>query len=252
ERHLRKVNSSVAVEGIVADLNYTNVQRLLEGIDLIVDGLDNLETRYILNDASLKHGVPWIYGAAIASQGMTMTVIPGETPCLRCAFPDLPDAGSTLTCDTAGVISAAPMIIASLQFVEAVKLLTGRRAELRPGLTVLDVWDGSTYSFVPERSETCPACHGRYEFLEARSGTRTTSLCGQNSVQVLSTAAGKLSLGEVAGRLEHLGPVSYSRFMLRFEVDGHEIVLFPDGRAIVKGTTDETVARALYAQYVGA
>jgi len=252
EQHLRKVNSSVEVEGIVADVNYTNVQRLLQGADLIVDGLDNLETRYLLNDAALKHGVPWIYGAAVTTQGMTMTVIPGETPCLRCAFPTLPEPGSTLTCDTAGVISSAPMIVASLQFVEAVKLLVGHKDQLNRGLTILDVWDGSTHQFVPERSETCPACHGDYEFLEAKSGMKTTSLCGQNSVQVLNAAAGSLSFPELARRLEHLGSVSHSSFMLRFDADGHEIVVFPDGRAIIKGTSDETLARGLYSQYVGA
>ena len=252
ERHLRRVNSSVEVEGVVADLNYANAQRLLQGADLIVDGLDNLETRYLLNDAALKYGIPWIYGAAIATEGMTMTVIPGETPCLRCVFPTLPEPGSTLTCDTGGVISSAPMIIASLQFVEAVKMLVGHIDQLNPGLRVLDVWDGSTYQFTPERSDTCPACHGNYEFLDAKSGTKTTSLCGQNSVQVISSAAGNLSFPELAQRLEHLGSVSYSGFMLRFEANGHEIVVFPDGRAIIKGTSDETVARGLYAQYVGA
>jgi len=252
ERHLRRVNSSVEVEGVVADLNYANAQRLLQGVDLIVDGLDNLETRYLLNDAALKYGIPWIYGAAIATEGMTMTVIPDETPCLRCVFPALPEPGSTLTCDTGGVISSAPMIVASLQFVEAVKLLVGHIDQLNPGLSVLDVWDGSTYRFIPERSDTCPACHGDYEFLDAKSGTKTTSLCGQNSVQVISSAVGTLSFPELARRLEHLGSVSHSGFMLRFEANGHEIVVFPDGRAIVKGTSDETVARGLYAQYVGA
>ncbi len=252
ERHLRKVNSSVQVEGIVEDVNFTNVQRLVQGADLIVDGLDNLETRYLLNDAALKHGIPWIYGAAIATQGMTMTVIPGETPCIRCAFPTLPEPGSTLTCDTAGVISSAPMIVASLQFVEAIKLLVGHRDQLIPGLTVLDVWDGSTYRFVPERSDTCLACRGEYEFLDATTGMKTTSLCGQNSVQVLNAATGKLSFPELAQRLEHLGPVSYNSFMLHFEANGHEIVVFADGRAIIKGTSDETLARGLYSQYVGA
>ena len=251
ERHLSEVNSSVTVEGIVADLNYTNVQRLLHGADLIVDGLDNLEGRYLLNDAALKYGVPWVYGAAIATEGMTMTVIPGETPCIRCAFPTLPEPGSTLTCDTAGVISSAPVIIASMQFVEAVKLLVGRKDQLIPGLNVVDVWDGSTYRFVPERSSTCPACHGTYEFLDAKSAMKTTSLCGQSSVQVLSAAAGSLSFPELARRLEHLGPVSFNSFMLRFDANGHEMVVFPDGRAIVKGTSDETVARGLYAQYIG-
>jgi len=251
ERHLRKVNSSVEIEGIVEDVNYTNVQRLVQGVDLIVDGLDNLETRYLINDAALKYGIPWVYGAAIASHGMTLSILPGETPCLRCIFPHLPEPGSTLTCDTAGVISAAPFIIASLQFVEAVKILTGARDQVIRTLTVMDVWDGTTYHLEVERSATCPTCQGMYEFLQAQSGTKTASLCGQNSVQVLNSKAGRLSFSEMARRLEPLGTVSYNDFMLRFAADGYEMVVFPDGRAIVKGTSDQATARGLYAKYVG-
>lgn len=251
EQHLRKVNSSVHVEGIVEDINYTNIQRLVHGVDLIIDGLDNLETRYLLNDASLKYGVPWIYGAAIATHGMTLNVVPGETACLRCIFPLLPEPGSTLTCDTAGVISAAPTIVASLQFVEAVKFLIGARDQLSRALTILDVWDGSTYRLEVERSGSCPACGGKYEFLEARTGTRTTSLCGQNSVQVLNPSTGRVSFEELGRRLEAMGQVSYNSFMLRFTVEGHEMVVFPDGRAIVKGTSDQVLAKALYAKYIG-
>ena len=252
ERYLRKVNSSVVVEGIVEDVNYTNIQRLMQGADLIVDGLDNLETRYLINDASLKYGVPWVYGAAIATYGMTMTIIPGETPCLRCVFPSLPGPGLTLTCDTAGVITATPMAVASLQFVEVIKILTGDRDSINRSLILMDVWDGTLDRFAVHRSAECPSCHGRYEFLEGDSGTRTTSLCGQNAIQVLNLEAGRLSFQDLAKRLERLGQVSYNDFMLRFTTDGHEMVVFPDGRAIVKGTPDEAVAKGLYAKYIGA
>lgn len=252
ERHLRKVNSSVEIEGIVEDINYTNIQRLAQGVDLIVDGLDNLEARYLINDAALKHEIPWVYGAAISTHGMMMNVIPGKTPCLRCIFPKMPEAGSTLTCDTAGVISAAPFIVASLQFVEAVKILIGAEDQISRALTVIDVWDGSSYHLEVERSDACPTCGGTYEFLQAQAGTKTTSLCGQNAVQVLNPSASSLSFSELAGRLEHLGTVSYNNFMFRFAVDGHEMVVFPDGRAIVKGTNDEAAARGLYAKYIGA
>ena len=251
ERHLRKVNSAVEVEGIVEDVNYTNVQRLIQGVDLIVDGLDNLETRYLINDAALKHEIPWVYGAAIATLGMTMNIIPGEGPCLRCVFPTLPEPGTTLTCDTAGVISSAPFVVGSLQFAEAVKILIGAKESLNRAITVLDVWDGRFYHLEVERSESCPSCGGRYEFLEAPSGTRTTSLCGQNAVQVLNPRAGRLSFQELARRLEPLGAVLWNEFMLRFTADGHEMVVFPDGRAIVKGTSDEATARGIYAKYIG-
>ena len=252
ERHLKRVNSEVEIEGIVEDINYTNIQRLIQGVDLIIDGLDNLEARYLINDAALKQGVPWVYGAAIATHGMTMNVIPGKTACLRCIFPNLPEAGSTLTCDTAGVISAAPFIVASLQFVEAVKILIGAEDQISRALTVIDVWDGNTYRLEVECSDACPSCGGKYEFLQAGTSTKTTSLCGQNAVQVLTPSAGRLSFSELARRLEPLGTVSYNDFMLRFAVDGHEMVVFPDGRAIVKGTSDEAMAKGLYAKYIGA
>jgi adenylyltransferase/sulfurtransferase len=241
----------VQVEGIVEDINYTNIQRLMRDVDLVIDGLDNLETRYLLNDAALRYNKPWIYGAAVATQGMTMNVIPGETPCLRCIFPSLPEAGTTLTCDTAGVIASAPIIVASLQFVEALKFLTGAKDQLSRALSVIDVWDGGTYRLEVERSATCPTCGGNYEFLQAQSGTRATSLCGQNAVQVLNTSGGKLSFPDLARRLSNLGTVSYNDFMFRFTVDGHEMVLFPDGRAIVKGTNDQPFAKGLYAKYIG-
>ena len=251
EIYLRKVNSSVEVEGIVDDMNYANVQRLVQGMDLIVDGLDNLETRYLINDAALKFGIPWIYGAAIATSGMTMTVLPGESPCLRCVFPQLPEQGSTLTCDTAGVISSAPFMIASLQFVEAVKILVGARSQINPTLFSMDIWDGTIDRLEVKRSDSCPACQGTYEFLDANFGTKTDALCGQNSVQVLNPSEGRLSFHELARRLEPLGIVSFSDFMLRFTADGYEMVVFPDGRAIFKGTADPAVARGLYSKYIG-
>ena len=252
EQHLRKVNSSVEVEGIVEDVNYTNIQHLVQGVDLIIDGLDNLETRYLVNDAALKYGIPWVYGAAIATYGMTMNILPKETPCLRCVFPVLPEPGTTLTCDTAGVISSAPFIVGSLQFAETVKILIGAREQVNRGMTVLDVWDGSFRRLKVDSLEACPSCRGRYDFLQAQWGTKTTSLCGQNAVQVLNPKAGRLSFPELARRLEPLGSVSYNDFMLRFTADQHEMVVFPDGRAIVKGTADEATARGLYAKYIGA
>lgn len=250
ERHLKAANSAIEVEGIVADVNYRNVERLVGGADVIVDGLDNLETRYLINDVSLKHGLPWIYGAAVSSCGMLMAVLPGRTPCIRCLFPSLPPAGQNGTCDTAGVVNGAPMTVGALQSAEAIKVLLGIETM---GLIHIDVWSGDLrrLHIDSEPSADCPACHGHYEFLEAQLGTRTTSLCGQNAVQVLGTGDATLSFADVARSLRPIGRVDYNDFMLRFVVDGHEIVIFPDGRAIVKGTDDESVARGLYAKYVG-
>ena len=250
ERHLKAANSAIEVEGIVADVNYRNVERLVEGADVIVDGLDNLETRYLINDVSLKHGLPWIYGAAVSSSGMMMAVIPGRTPCIRCLFPSLPPVGQNGTCDTAGVVNAAPMAIGALQGAEAIKVLLGIETA---GLISIDVWSGqfSRLNVDLQPSLDCPACHGRYEFLDARFGVRTTSLCGQNAVQVLGSGDATLSFDEVARSLRSIGQVDYNEFMLRFVVDGREMIIFPDGRAIVKGTDDESAARSLYAKYVG-
>lgn len=250
ERHLKKVNSSIEIEGIVADVNYTNIERLVDGADLILDGLDNLETRYLINDVSLKRKVPWIYGGAVAALGMTMNIIPGEPPCFRCFQSSPTGQGLALTCDTAGVISPAPFIIGSLQIAEAMKILVGAK-DISHDLIFVDVWRGEFNRYKISPRADCPACRGKYEFLEARYGTRTTSLCGQNAVQVLNPEATGFSLDRLAEHLRPLGEVSYNEFMLRFRVNKDEMVIFPDGRAIVKNTGDETLARALYAKYIG-
>jgi adenylyltransferase/sulfurtransferase len=251
ERHLKKVNSTIEIEGIVADVNYTNIEKFVRDADIILDGLDNFETRGLINDTSLKHKIPWVYGGAISSSGMTMNIIPGKTPCLRCVHPQVPSGARMLTCETAGVISPAPFIIGSLQSAEAIKILIGAE-EINRDLIIIDVWRGSFHHLEIKPHQDCPTCQGKYEFLEGKFGTRTTSLCGQNAVQVLSPTAGALSLKELAARLKLVGEVSYNEFMLQFTVDAQEMVIFPDGRAIIKNTTDESLARGLYAKYIGA
>jgi adenylyltransferase/sulfurtransferase len=250
ERHLKRVNSSVEIEGIVADVNYTNIERLVRGADTILDGLDNFETRLLINDVSLKHKIPWVYGGAISSFGMTMTIIPGETPCFRCFSPAPSGKEPVPTCDTAGVISPIPFIIGSLQTAEAMKILVGAE-EINRHLICIDVWKGSFDRLEMAPRSDCPACRGRYEFLEGRFGVRTTSLCGQNSVQVLNPKINRLSFEELETRLKMVGKVTYNEFMMHFDVDGREMVIFPDGRAIVKNTADESLARGLYAKYIG-
>ena len=251
QRHLSKVNSSIEIEGIVADVNYSNIEGLIHDADLILDGLDNLETRYLINDASLKHRIPWIYGGAISSCGMTMNVIPGQTPCFRCLYPRIPGGEMLLTCDTAGVISPIPFIIGSLQSAEALKILVGAE-NINLDLVVIDVWEGEFNRFKISPRQDCPACQGKFEFLEARFGTRTAVLCGQNVVQVLNPQVKEISLERLATQLSPVvGEVSYNEFMLSFRVDDYEVVVFPDGRAIIKNTEDESLARGLYAKYIG-
>ena len=250
ERHLKKVNSSVEIEGIVADVNYTNIEKLISGADLILDGLDNFETRFLINDVALKHNIPWIYGGVISCTGMTMNIIPGETPCFRCMTPAVPRPQEIATCDTAGVIGPAPFIIGSLESVEALKILVGAE-EINRQLILIDVWNGSFDHLEIRPGQHCLTCQGNYEFLNDRFGLKATSLCGQNAVQILNPEAGTLSLEELATRLQRVGQVTYNEFMLWFTVDTCEMAIFPDGRAIVKHTENESLARGLYAKYIG-
>ncbi len=251
ERYLKKVNSSIEIEGIVADVNYANIERFITGADLILDGLDNLETRLLINDASLKSKIPWIYGGAVSTSGMTMNIIPGETACFRCVSPTLTHPGPIDTCDTVGVISPTPIIIGSLQSTEALKILVGAK-EKNKALILIEIWNDTFSQIKTYPRPDCPACDGKYEFLEGQFGIRTTTLCGQNAVQVLNPEVRGLLLKELAKRLEPLGEVSHNKFMLRFAIDKQEMVVFPDGRAIIKNTLDESAARAFYTKYIGA
>jgi molybdopterin-synthase adenylyltransferase len=252
ERHLKKVNSEITVQGIVSDVTFANIEELVKGADVILDGTDNLETRFLINDISLKLKIPWVYGGAIGTTGMTMTIIPYETPCFRCIMRGEAYGTKGLTCETAGVISPAPWIIASIQAVEAIKILVGS-PDINRDLIDIDIWKGRFKQFgFNGRNSDCPACgQNRVEFLEGKFITRTTQLCGQNSVQV--SAPGKLSLSfeTLAEHLRSAGKVEYNEFMLRFFVDNKEMLIFRDGRAIVKDTNDEGYAKTLYTKYVG-
>ncbi len=251
ERHLKKVNSSIDIEGTVADVNFTNIERLIKGADIVLDGLDNYETRFLINDASLKLNIPWIYGGAIASFGMMKVIIPHETSCFRCLIKELPPTKTIMTCDTAGVISPAPFIVGSLQTVEALKLLIGSN-KLNRDLIVVDVWEVKFDRFNFKPLQDCPACQGQYDFLKGKYEIIATSLCGQNAVQVLNPKLERLSLDKLEKQLKPLGKVSHNKFMLHFTIDKYEIIVFPDGRAIVKNTAKESIARALYSKYIGA
>jgi len=251
ERYLRKVNSTVRIHGIVTDINYTNIEEICCGADVILDGLDNVETRLLINDVALKHKIPWVYGGAIASNGMTMTIIPGETPCFRCISPILSPTEATATCETAGIVGTVPAIIGSIQATEAMKILMGKE-EINRELILIDVWKWSFDHMRVSPRDNCPACGGRYEFLDRRFTVKTTSLCGQSrAVQVLDTRVEAIDLDKLAARLgKNVINISQNNFMLSFHAGDHEIVAFPDGRAIIKNTIDELQAKALYNKYV--
>lgn len=248
---LKKVNSEVEIEPLLTDVHYRNVEGIIKDVDLVLDGTDNFETRYLINDACVKHDTPWIYGGAMGSYGMTMNIIPHQTPCFRCLFVQIPPPGITPTCETAGILGAVPALIGAIEANEALKLLTGK-GRLNEGLIHIDLWENTFEVFQVARQETCPACgQGKFEFLEAKEVAMVTSLCGRNAVQITPVSEVTISLPSLAKRLQAIGEVTFDEFMLRFQVNDYFVTIFPDARAIIRGTSDETVARNLYAKYVG-
>jgi adenylyltransferase/sulfurtransferase len=220
---------------------------------VVLDGTDNFATRFLINDACVKHGVAWVYGAAVGSYGVTLTVRPNVTPCLRCVFPEVPAAGTAPTCDTAGVIMPIISVVAAVQVAEALKLLTGRDESLHGRLMQFDVWRNEWRQInAGGRVPDCPACGlRRFETLEAEAGDLTTVLCGRNAVQVSPRAAAALDLAALAARLSGAGEVKANEYLVRLRAGAYELTVFRDARAIVRGTDDAAVARSVYARYVG-
>ena len=260
ERRLRAINSGVAVEGIVADLGPQNAEELLRGFPLILDGTDNFETRFLLNDAAIHLGVPWIYAAVVASYGVTLTVRPGQTACLACALesgspPENGDGlratGAEDTCDTVGVLGAAAGVIASIEAAEAIKLLVGKNKLAGGRLVSFDVWSGRYQSVRVARNPECRACVLReFRYLEGDAQPHLT-MCGRDSVQIHERRR-QLDLPALGRRLAPtVAEVRENGFLLRFRVPPYEMTVFADGRAIIKGTRDTSVARSLYARYIG-
>ena len=252
-RAVGRVNAEVKVHPVIADVTPANVEELVAGAGVVIDGTDNFETRLLVNDACVKQGRPWVYGGAIGATGMAMAIVPGETPCLRCVFPGEQAAGPLATCETAGVLGAIVTMVAAVQWTEAVKILLGDREHLGRGLSTFDLWSNEYLLATGfERLPDCPCCvQRRFDYLAARATSQTTTLCGRNAVQVSPGRSLRLDLAELGRRLEAAGRVTTSPFLVRLLVDGRELTVFADGRAIVKGTADPAVARTLYARYVG-
>ncbi len=248
-RQIARFNSQIVVQPHVQDLTPANVDSLLGGCDLILDGTDNFETRYLVNDYALKTSVAWIYAAAVGSYAVTMNILPGETACLACMFPD-PPRGTVESCETAGILNSAVNLVASLAATEALKFLVGLRSKMRRTLLSWDVWTNERAEMAATHPRTgCQACSGNFVHL-AGEGRPHITLCGRNSVQIHERQR-PVDFAELSARLQPHGEVRHNEFVLKFWREPYEMTLFRDGRAIVKGTTDTAIARSLYARFVG-
>jgi len=251
---LAKINSNIEIDAVIADLNVDNAEDLLTGFDVIIDGSDNFLTRYLINDVAVKHGIPWVHGAAVSSRGMFSVIIPGKTPCYRCLFPNVP-LGLGETCDTVGVLSPLTNIIGSFEAMEAIKLLVG--AETTPNLEQIDIWDNSNMQMdiSQGRNENCPVCvKHEFEFLDRSSEHQVlfSSLCGRETVQINPRKRQEVNLEETANRLKKSGKVLGNQFLLRFTPDdGIVMVIFKDGRVLVHGTNDLVKAKSYFGKYIG-
>ncbi len=254
--HLAAINRQVQIEPHVLHLSWQNIETLVDSVDVVIDGTDNFETRFLINDACVHLGKPWVFGGCLGSEGQSMTIVPGLTACLHCLMLEgPPPPGTTGTCDTAGILASVINVIASIQATEAIKILSGNVNRVSRQLTIVDVWDNrySKMDLATLRDQvTCPVCDGRrFDWLEGRRGSQTAVLCGRNAVQLNFPQRNELDLKNVARRWESLGQVSSNPYLVRLDDGEFQVTLFPDGRAIVQGTQDEAVARRIYSQYVG-
>lgn len=250
-RHLQKVNSEIVLEPVVSDVNSGNIEYLIDGMDLILDGTDNFETRFLINDACIKHNIPWIYGGAIGSTGMSMNIIPGKTACFRCLVSEPRTPSSSPTCSSMGVLGMLTGIIGCLESAEALKILIGS-SKICTNLCVVDIWENTiNYINIPKSPE-CPTCgQGCYDFLNSMKGSYTSSLCGRDSIQVIPSKMGNMDFPALSNKLSPLGSVKYNQYILNFAVNNIEITLFKDGRAIIKNVKDEGAAKSVYSEYIG-
>jgi adenylyltransferase/sulfurtransferase len=277
KRKLARINSQVTVTAIVDDINYRNIEKFASGADILVDGLDNFETRYLANDCAVRNGMPYIYGGAVGTVGAAFAILPhtkdGDapwedasrgghaTPCLRCIFEQAPPPGLNPTCETAGVLGPVVSIIANFEAAEALKILTGNLDRVCPTMLNVDLWANAIHQLKVGRAYDdgdCQCCkHRNFEYLSGKAGSSATTLCGSNSVQLSHKQSdGQVDFDALGARLRRHGKVTSNRFMVRAELTDngkpYELTVFSDGRAIVKGTKEGNVARSVYAKYVGA
>jgi molybdopterin-synthase adenylyltransferase len=251
---LKAVNSQVTIEPVVADVNANNLRALAADVELIIDGTDNFETRYLINDFAVQNNLPWVFAGCVGSEGQMMAILPGQTPCLSCFLPEPPPAANMPTCETAGVLAPIVSVVAAYQAMEAIKLLSGNAAAVNPQLTVFDMWNNHVRSINMRQSrrDDCPTCGDwHFPWLTGERGTAVTKLCGRNSVQISPATGDRVDLTVLAKKLERVGRVTKNPFLMRIAVEDFLITVFADGRTIVGGTEDEAVARTVLAKYVG-
>ncbi len=253
---IQQINSQIEIEPMVVDIDHRNILNLADSMDIVLDGTDNFETRMLLNDAALRLSKPWIFGGCIGAEGQTMTIIPGETACLRCVLRQPPPPGETPTCDTAGILGSIVNVVASIQSIEAIKILSGHTEKIQQGLMVVDLWDNRVRQVgtrAIRSANDCPACAGGESlWLDGQRGSQSAVLCGRNAVQSRTLEKENLDLAQLAEKLKGRGEVVSNKFLVRLSVEDFEFTLFPDGRAIVGGTDDIAKARAAFARFVGA
>ncbi|MFA6600970.1 MAG: ThiF family adenylyltransferase, partial [Candidatus Omnitrophota bacterium] len=254
QRKLERVNSEIRISSETADVNAGTIHELLDGTDLIVDGTDNFETRFLLNDYALENKIPWIYGGAVQTEGMSYVVLPGHGPCLRCLFGSAPNPEDAQTCDRVGILAPVAHLIASFQAVEAIKILAGRKEDVERKLWKVDLWSRQFKAISVDhlKKSPCDGCRKKdYIYLDRKAGARAVSLCGRDSVQIVPHEKKGPDLRLLAAHLAGKGELKVNDYLLRCVFDGYEMTVFADGRAVIKGTEDIRKAKSLYAKYIG-
>ncbi|MEQ1824343.1 MAG: ThiF family adenylyltransferase [Pirellula sp.] len=252
QSHLLAINPEAVIEPVVSDLSFENIESWFESVDCIVDGTDNFETRYLINDYAWKYSIPWVHAGVVGASGQAMAFVPGKTACFRCLLPELPPIEHMQTCDATGVLGAAVGVIASWQALDVTKILMRKEVGWDGCLRVFDLWHGEVKKIRVSRSKSCPACaNHRFDFLSGDMGTRARVLCGRGAVQIQPSGRQSIDLGALSARLKGEGEVIASPFLVRFIVAPHAISIFADGRAVIHGTENPDEARKIYTRWIG-
>jgi adenylyltransferase/sulfurtransferase len=252
-QHLERINSEVSYQAIVDDVNGSNIEEIISAATVVVDGLDNFYTRALINEACVKHNIPWVYGACISTYGSLATFIPGKTACFHCFYPNAADrVASSYTCDTVGVLGPAAFMVAAWEASETIKLIVGKQNEATASLTLIELWENRVHSIPMERDQNCPVCGQHcFSLLGQPRQLMTTSLCGRKAVQVVPAPSFRIDFDTMTQNLGRIFNIEQNQYLLKFHPDDYEVVLFRDGRAIIFGTSDSQVARNLYGRYIG-